>query len=118
MKRIGYSSLACLAAIVIAGSIASSAFATPSPIGAVIKLRETQDPYLTEHVTLTEGRWPTIDEMVTIAPAPCAAMRFANSTQATYAPRYEIWTMRSQVSSGSSSGRMRGAKMAAELTIA
>lgn len=27
-----------------------------------IKLRETQDPYLTEYVTLTEGRWPTADD--------------------------------------------------------
>jgi len=43
MKRIGYSSLACLAAIVFAGSIASSAFATPAPIGAVVKERIFND---------------------------------------------------------------------------
>lgn len=29
---------------------------------AAVKLRETQEPYLTEHVTLTEGRWPTADD--------------------------------------------------------
>lgn len=38
---------------------------------AMIKLRETQDPYLAEHVTLTEGRWPTIDDApVALAEGP------------------------------------------------
>lgn len=43
MKRIGYSSLAFLAAIAVAGSIASAAFATPSPIGAVVLERVFND---------------------------------------------------------------------------
>lgn len=43
MKRIGYSSLAGIAAFVLAGSIASSAFATPTPIGAVINERIFND---------------------------------------------------------------------------